>query len=85
MVGFHLRDLPIFNDGPNVLARTADQEWQVVSLLDFHDRCPGFILEEGKTPDLVWISEIDQVVGNLVAIFEAWFSCADIHSAVYEA
>jgi hypothetical protein len=52
--------------------------------MHFVNCLPGSLLENCRTPDLIWLGDINQVVGTRLFI-QRWFGCSDIHTTVKQA
>ena len=82
LVGRGRRDLPAFEQGPDVLAGAADDDRQATTGLDIGDRGARVVKVFGERDRLSDVSQIEAVVRHPFAVGIGRFGGADVQAAV---
>lgn len=93
LLNFFFDGFAEFPIGGGALKKSADQGFQVkrrsaheqgpfALLLDFRDFGVSIVEELRNAVVLVWIQDVDQVVGDLNAGLRVWFRGSDVHTTV---
>ncbi len=84
-VGLDTRNLPVLDDGVDVLRRPPDEERDLSTSQDVVDRGEGEILEGRQGHRIIGVEEIDQMMRHTTAFLERRLCRPDIHSPIEQA